>query len=152
VKILWRCAHHNGIFVAHERTGSSVTNLAILAQADRPLYFISGRSERISTRLGSKRLHYVLDAEIAKSVHRRVGRSRDRSSTPGRVKNVPVSLSRPALGPTQPHIQWVPGALFRGVKRLERKTVHLLPTSAQVKKKLIYTSTSPLCVHGVELY
>jgi len=27
-----------------------------------------------------------------------------------------IFLSRPALGPTQPHIQWVPGALSLGGK------------------------------------
>jgi hypothetical protein len=41
-----------------------------------------------------------------------------RSSSPGRVKNFLFSTSsRPALGSTQPPIQWVPGALFPGVKR-----------------------------------
>jgi hypothetical protein len=37
-----------------------------------------------------------------------------RSSSPGRVKNFLFSMSsRPALGSTQPPIQWVPGALSR---------------------------------------
>jgi hypothetical protein len=45
----------------------------------------------------------------------RVGRLRGRDSSPGRVKNVHFSISsRPALGSTQPPIQWVPGALSRG--------------------------------------
>jgi hypothetical protein len=49
--------------------------------------------------------------------------------------------SRPILGPTQSPIQWVPGALSPGVKLPERKADHPPPTSAEVKKMWIYTST-----------
>jgi hypothetical protein len=49
--------------------------------------------------------------------------------------------SRPALGSTHPPIQWVPGTLSPGVKRPGRGTDHSPPTSAQVKKKWVYTST-----------
>jgi hypothetical protein len=51
--------------------------------------------------------------------------------------------SRPALGPTQPAIQWVPGALSPGIKRQERETDYSSPTSAEVKKIWIYASTPP---------
>jgi hypothetical protein len=51
--------------------------------------------------------------------------------------------SRPALGSTQPPIQWVPGALSPGVKRPGREADHSLPTSAEVKKMWIGTSTPP---------
>jgi hypothetical protein len=45
----------------------------------------------------------------------RAGRLRGRGSSPGRVKNFHFSMSsRPALGSTQPPIQWSPGALSRG--------------------------------------
>jgi hypothetical protein len=53
-------------------------------------------------------------------------------------------LSRPALGSTRPPIKWVPG-LFPGVKRQGREADHSPPTSAEVKKMWIYTST-PLYV------
>jgi hypothetical protein len=42
----------------------------------------------------------------------RAGQPRGRNSSPSRVKNfLAFVLSRPALGPTQPSIQWVQGAL-----------------------------------------
>jgi hypothetical protein len=77
------------------------------------------------------------------------GRPRGWSSSPGRVKNSLFSMSsRPALGTTQPPIQWVPGALSPGVKWLGREVDHSPPASAEVKKMWIYTST---CLHGVVL-
>jgi hypothetical protein len=73
----------------------------------------------------------------------RAGRPRGRSSSPGGVKNFHSYMScRPALGPTKPPIQWVPGALSPGVKQPGCEADHSLPTTAEVKKTLIYTSTS----------
>jgi hypothetical protein len=46
--------------------------------------------------------------------------------------------SRPALGTTQPPSQWVPGALSP-----EREADHSPPTSAEVVKTWVYTSTPP---------
>jgi hypothetical protein len=44
-----------------------------------------------------------------------------------------ASVSRPALRPTQPPIQWVPGVLSPGVKaRPERDADHSPPSSAEV--------------------
>jgi hypothetical protein len=63
-------------------------------------------------------------------------------SSPGRDKNFLFSKSpRPALRSTQPPIQWVPGALSPRVKRPGRVVDHSPPTSAEVKKIWIYTST-----------
>jgi hypothetical protein len=42
-------------------------------------------------------------------------------------------VSRPALGPTQPPVQWVPGVLSPGLKaRPGRDADHLPPSSAEV--------------------
>jgi hypothetical protein len=48
---------------------------------------------------------------------------------------------RPALGPTQPPVQWVPGALSSRVNLPGREADHSPPTSAEVKNTWIYTST-----------
>jgi hypothetical protein len=52
----------------------------------------------------------------------RAGPPKGRSSSTVRVKNFFFSTSpRPALGPTQPPIQWVPGTFSPGVKRQGRE-------------------------------
>jgi hypothetical protein len=51
--------------------------------------------------------------------------------------------SRPALGPTQHSIKWVPGAVSPGVKQPGREADHSPPTNAEVKKMWIYIYTSP---------
>jgi hypothetical protein len=59
--------------------------------------------------------------------------------SPGGGKNFNFSMSsRPALGYTQPTIQFVPG-----VKRQWDDFDHSLPPSAEVKKTWVYTSTPP---------
>jgi hypothetical protein len=45
-----------------------------------------------------------------------------------------TTASRTALGPTQPPIQWVPGALSLGVKWPGREADHSPPSSAEVKE------------------
>jgi hypothetical protein len=71
----------------------------------------------------------------------RAGQPKGQISSPGRVKNFLFStLSGPALDPTQPPVQWIPGALFPGVKQPGHEADHLPPTSAKVKK-MNYTST-----------
>jgi hypothetical protein len=42
--------------------------------------------------------------------------------------------SRPALGPTQPPIQWVQGALFLEVKQPGHEADHSLPSSAKLEE------------------
>jgi hypothetical protein len=51
-------------------------------------------------------------------------------------------VSRPHLGPTQPPIQWEPGVLSLGIKQPGSEADRSHPSSAEVKKMWIYTSTS----------
>jgi hypothetical protein len=62
-----------------------------------------------------------------------------------------TTASRRSLGSTQPPIQWIPGALSLGVKRPRREADHSLPSSAEVKNAWNFTSTTPVCLHGVVL-
>jgi hypothetical protein len=51
------------------------------------------------------------------------------------------AASRPAMRPTQPAIQWVPGALSLWQKRLEREADHSPPCGTEVKN---YEAIHPL--------
>jgi hypothetical protein len=62
-------------------------------------------------------------------------------SSPGRGLELFTTASGPALGPTQPPIQRVREALYRGVKRPGSETDHSPPSSAEIKNAWSYTST-----------
>jgi hypothetical protein len=51
-----------------------------------------------------------------------------------------TTVSRPALGPTQPPIQWVSGDLSLGIKRPGREADYSLPSRAEVKNSWRYIS------------
>jgi hypothetical protein len=70
----------------------------------------------------------------------------DRGSITGWDRNLflfAIAVSRPALGPTQPPVQWVSGTLSPGVKRPEREADHSPSSSEEVKNTWIYTSIPP---------
>jgi len=60
-------------------------------------------------------------------------------------------ISRTALGPTQPPIQWVTGALSLGVKRPGHEADHSPPSSTEVKEWVELYLHSPIRLHRVVL-
>jgi hypothetical protein len=63
-----------------------------------------------------------------------------------------ITVSIPALRPTQAPIQWAPGALSLGIKRTGREADHSPSYSAEITKAWSCISTSPIRLHGVVLY
>jgi hypothetical protein len=69
------------------------------------------------------------------------------SSGPGRLVTKDNETLSTALGPTQPPIQWVPGALSLGVKRPGREADHS-PPNAEVKECVelyLHSPNTSLC-------
>jgi hypothetical protein len=79
------------------------------------------------------------------------------SVTRSRDNLVVIALSyglddrRPVLGPTEPPVQGVAGALSLGVKRPRPETDYSPLSSAEVKNAWSYTSTPPIRPQGVVL-
>jgi hypothetical protein len=75
----------------------------------------------------------------------------NRSSIPRQRQRIFLlaSASRPALGTTQPPVQWVPGVLSPGVKRgLGRDADNAPPSSAEVENEELYLLSSRR-LHGM---
>jgi len=60
-------------------------------------------------------------------------------------------VSRPALGPTQRPIQWLPGVLSLVIKEPGREADNSPPSSAECKYAWNYTSIPPLRLHSIVL-
>jgi hypothetical protein len=73
-----------------------------------------------------------------------------RGSIPGRGKIIFSIGSRPLLRPIHPPIQWVPGDLSPGVKRLGREADHSPPPSSEVKNGRSIPPL-PICLHDTVL-
>jgi hypothetical protein len=71
-------------------------------------------------------------------------------SSPGEVKNFHFSMSS-GSGVHPTYYPMGTGGSIPGVKRPGREAGHSPPTSAEVKKMWVYTSTSPIRLHGVVL-
>jgi hypothetical protein len=97
---------------------------------------------------------FVLRVPVAQSIWRLpcgLEGPRGWCSSPGIVKIFHLFIpSKPALGPTQPPIQCVPGALSLGVKWLGCEADHSPTTTAEVKKTSIYIH-SLARLHGAVL-
>jgi hypothetical protein len=74
------------------------------------------------------------DFIVRHSAGLRAGRSGFSGSISGEGWEFFSSASRTALEPTEPPVQWVPGALFLGVRRPGREADHSPPSSAEVKE------------------
>jgi hypothetical protein len=67
----------------------------------------------------------------------------------------PASVSRPALGPTQPPVQWVPGVLSPGLKHGRGVTLtthrHLVPRSSMSRSDTTLPQTAFMACSGSAL-
>jgi hypothetical protein len=61
-----------------------------------------------------------------------------------------TAVSKLALGPTQPYIQWALETVSLGVKRPGLEADHSLQSTAKVKMVDLYLH-SPICLHGIVL-
>jgi hypothetical protein len=77
----------------------------------------------------------------------------DRCSIPGWGWEIFLfdTVSGPALGPTQPPIQWVPGSFSLGIKRPGREADHSPPSSAEDKECVELYLLSPVRFHDMVL-
>jgi hypothetical protein len=66
-----------------------------------------------------------------------------RDMVPGKLMSLKARTQEPGYRSRYSDWLWVPGLFPRGVKRPGREVDYSPPTSAEVKKMWIYTSTPP---------
>jgi len=76
---------------------------------------------------------------------------RPRDKWKGVVIFLVTTASRPALGPTQPPIQLVLGALSLGVKQSGHETDHSPPYSTEFQNAWSYITIPPIRLHGMAI-
>ena len=77
----------------------------------------------------------------------------DQGSIPGKSNRLTSSkISRQALKPTQPPIQWAWEVLSLGVKSPGHEAENSLTSIAQVKNEWSYTSNPPIGLHGMHTF
>jgi hypothetical protein len=129
---------------SHNRAYESVSLISFLSQA---IPFHATVSHFFNTKFNNILLYNIyLGMSRDSTVSITTGYGLDDRGVGVRVpigSRIFFTSSRPALGPIQPPIQWVTGALIPEVKRQGREADHSPPTSVEVKKICIYTSTPP---------
>jgi hypothetical protein len=97
--------------------------------AERCVYFLGPSSILVQPVCISSR-----DSSVGIPTRLLTGRPMSRGSIPSKGNFLFSIMSRPALGPANPPVQWVPGDVSTGVKRQGREADHSLSSGVEVKK------------------
>ena len=94
--------------------------------------------------------HLMHSRERIASVMTRLQPRSSREIHSGGKKFFLSKTTRLALGPIHPLTQCVISALCTGIKQPRHNAGHSPPSNTKVKNELRYTSTPPICHHGMD--